>query len=92
MWRSPWFGRGTFVPGYQLRVTKSDLAPLELQNPQQGEVLAVVGKNDRGLTLNLKAPLVIHVARRLGRQVVASDDQPVQYELAPAPQPWRKIA
>jgi flagellar assembly factor FliW len=33
------------------------------------------------LALNLKAPLVIHVAERLGRQIVARDDHAVQHRL-----------
>jgi flagellar assembly factor FliW len=33
------------------------------------------------LALNLKAPLVIHLDLRLGRQVVAKDDHAVQYLL-----------
>ena len=60
---------------------RSELAPLELVDVREAQVLVIVGKNDRGITLNLKAPLVIHLARRLGRQVVANGDQPIQYEL-----------
>jgi flagellar assembly factor FliW len=41
--------------------------------------------------LNLKAPLVINLQDRLGRQVVASGEQPVQYELHNS-QSLRKIA
>jgi flagellar assembly factor FliW len=74
-----------FVPGYQIRVARSELAPLELTDIRQAHVLAIVGKNDRAITLNLKAPLVIHLARRLGRQVVTNGDQPIQYELTAAP-------
>jgi flagellar assembly factor FliW len=70
-----------FVAGYQIRLARSELAPLELIDVRDAQVLAIVGKSDRGITLNLKAPLVIHLARRLGRQVVANGDQPIQYEL-----------
>jgi flagellar assembly factor FliW len=55
-------------------------------------VLVIVGKNDHGITLNLKAPLVIHLHQRIGRQVVASGDQPVQYELCREMSPRKKIA
>ena len=74
-----------FVPGYQVRIARSELSPLELADIRDAQVLVVVGKNERGITLNLKAPLVIHLARRLGRQVVANGDQPIQYELGGAP-------
>jgi len=70
-----------FVAGYQIRIARSELAPLELVDVREAQVLVIVGKNDRGITLNLKAPLVIHLARRLGRQVVANGDQPIQFEL-----------
>lgn len=70
-----------FIPGYQFRVARSELAPLELADVRDAQVLVIVGKNPRGITLNLKAPLVIHLERRLGRQVVANGDQPIQYEL-----------
>ena len=49
---------------------------------QDAKVLVIVGKNERSITLNLKAPLVINLDRRLGRQVVANNDYPVQYELS----------
>jgi flagellar assembly factor FliW len=70
-----------FVPGYQLRVPRGELGPELCDRLDEVQVLAIVSKNERGITLNLKAPLVIDVHRRLGRQVVASGNQPVQYEL-----------
>lgn len=70
-----------FVPTYQLRLTRSELAPLQLGEVTQAQVLAIVGKNDQAITLNLKAPLVINLAARTGRQVIASGDLPIQYEL-----------
>lgn len=70
-----------FVPTYQLRLAKSELAPLKLGEVSQAQVLVIVGKNDRALTLNLKSPLVINLQERTGRQVIASGDLPIQYEL-----------
>ncbi|MBL9124154.1 MAG: flagellar assembly protein FliW [Planctomycetaceae bacterium] len=70
-----------FVPTYQLRLPRSELAPLQLGEVTQAQVLAIVGKNDHAITLNLKAPLVINLAARTGRQVIASGDLPIQYEL-----------
>ena len=70
-----------FVPTYQLRLAKSELAPLKLGEVSQAQVLVIVGKNDRALTLNLKCPLVINLQERTGRQVIASGDLPIQYEL-----------
>lgn len=81
-----------FVPCYQFRVYRSELAPLELRDVKDAQVLTIVGKNDRSITLNLKAPVVIHLERRLGRQVVANGDQPVQYELGGQSAPLKKSA
>lgn len=74
-----------FVKDYQVRVNRSQLAPLELSGPDEAFVLAVVGRHEGRLTLNLKAPLIINLDRRLGRQVVTNDEQPLQLDLAPAP-------
>src|SRR4029079_364608 len=81
-----------FVPDYQLRVSKSEMNPLELDDLAQAQVLLIVGKNQYGVTLNLKAPLVINIDRRLGRQVMANGDHPVQYQLKDGTRALRKSA
>jgi len=70
-----------FVPDYQVRVARREIQPLGLRTPNEAQVLAIVSHSDTGLALNLKAPLVIHVAERLGRQIVARDDHAVQHRL-----------
>jgi flagellar assembly factor FliW len=70
-----------FVPDYRMRVARMEVEPLELDDLRAAEVLLVVGRSERGLTLNLKAPLVIHVSRRLGRQVITNGDLPIRYEI-----------
>lgn len=81
-----------FVPHYQFRVYRSELAPLELANVKDAQVLTIVGKNERSITLNLKAPIVINLERRLGRQVVANGDLPLQHELNSVPATLKKSA
>lgn len=81
-----------FVSGYRLRVTRSELSQLELAENHQAFVLGVVAKNGDSLTVNLKAPLVINLDKRLGRQVLATDDQPLRYELHARPASLRKSA
>jgi flagellar assembly factor FliW len=81
-----------YLPQYQLRVARRDLAPLQLADYGSAKVLAVVGKRDRGLTLNLRAPLVINPERRLGRQVLAYDDLPICHPLESGKAFWRKSA
>ena len=80
-----------FVPDYQLRVARGELAPLALAEVKQAKVLVIVGKNEQSITLNLKAPLIINLHEQLGRQVVTTSEQPIQYELH-AQQPLRKSA
>ena len=71
-----------FVAGYQARVARRELAPLELETPHEAHVLVVMSTADGVVTLNLKAPVVINLRRRLGRQVVANGPLPIRFELA----------
>jgi flagellar assembly factor FliW len=82
-----------FAPQYRIHVAKGQLAPLEFSQFDQAYVLTIVSKSDDDLTLNLKAPLIINLDRRLGRQVITSDDQPVAQLLqGPPPALLRKSA
>ena len=81
-----------FVPNYRVRVSVSELAPLELEAADRAFVLAVVAKHEENLTINLKAPLILNLDRRLGRQVITSDDQPLVYTLPHSSAELRKAA
>jgi flagellar assembly factor FliW len=81
-----------FVPNYQFKVYRSELTSLELENVSDAQVLTIVSKNERSITLNLKAPIVINLKRQLGRQVVANGDLPLQYELSSVPATLKKSA
>lgn len=81
-----------FVPGYKLRLHRSQLASLPWGADDRSVVLAIASKHDHLLTLNLKAPVVINLDRCLGRQVLTADDQPIQYALTEQPSFLRKIA
>jgi flagellar assembly factor FliW len=81
-----------FVPSYHIRVAQAELESLDLEDVRTAQVLVIAGRTDRTITLNLKAPLVINMARRLGRQVVTNGDLPVRYELAGSPLAWKKSA
>lgn len=70
-----------FVRDYQIRVARPEIEPLGLSDASMAEVLVVVGRTDRSITLNLKAPLLLNPARRVGRQVVTNGNQPIRYEL-----------
>jgi len=81
-----------FVPDFRMRVARAELEPLELTEVADSQVLVIVGRTDRSITLNLKAPLVINPARRMGRQVVTNGDLPVAYEIRSGQNALRKSA
>ena len=82
-----------FSPDYSVRVTRGQLLPLEFSQFDHAYVLAVVGGSDGDLTLNLKAPLIVNLDRRLGRQVITADEQPVALVLSSTvPRALRKSA
>jgi flagellar assembly factor FliW len=81
-----------FLPGYQVRVGRSQLEALELSAPDLAYVLVVVARDEDRLTANLKAPLIVNLDRRLGRQIVASDDQPIAHQLGAISRSLRKSA
>ena len=70
-----------FVPHYQVRIPRSELTPLRLQDICHAQLVVVVSKNNKGLTLNLKAPIVINLEDRTGRQVVANGDLSLNQQL-----------
>ena len=80
-----------FVANYQVRIARAELATLALAHPRQAKVLVIVGRNDRSITLNLKAPLLVSLEQRLGRQVLNNADEPIQHELDSA-EPLKRIA
>lgn len=67
-----------FVSDYQLRIARQDLAPLQLVHATDAQVVVIVSRHPEGLALNLRAPLVINVDGRKGRQVIAKDPLPVR--------------
>jgi flagellar assembly factor FliW len=64
----PWL----FFGGYEVQVSDEDAARLELENPEQADIFIVVraGEELEDFTANLCGPIVIHGARRLGRQII----------------------
>jgi flagellar assembly factor FliW len=82
-----------FEPEYQVHVTRGQLLPLEIAHFDQTYVLTIVSRSDGDLTLNLKAPVIVNLDRRIGRQVITTDDQPVALVLSrAAPLELRKVA
>jgi flagellar assembly factor FliW len=82
----------SFVADYKVRVAGRELAPLQLDDVRQAQVMVIVAKSQETITLNLRAPLVIHPEARLGCQIVTKDPHPIQYVLETEPAPLRKSA
>lgn len=80
-----------FVPDYKVRLSARDLVPLEAPQGVTPQVIVAMsshgGQQGQGahgpgaLSLNLKAPILVCLETRRGRQVVAKDDHPVQHWL-----------
>jgi len=71
-----------FVPDYRVRLSSRDLAPLEAPAGVTPQVVVAVSCHGGGaLSLNLKAPILVCLESRRGRQVVAKDDHAVQHWL-----------
>lgn len=81
-----------FVAGYQLRVDRDDLHSLDLATLRDAEVVVIASRQESGLTLNLRAPLVINVETRRGCQVIAKDSLPVRFPLTQTPVELRRSA
>lgn len=81
-----------FVPQYQLRVDRDELRSLELDTFRDAEVVVIASRQESRLTLNLRAPLVINVEKRLGCQVIAKDALPVRFPVSQSDLPLRRSA
>ncbi len=81
-----------FVDSYRVRVTRDQLAGLNLSERDRLYVLCVVGKRDGGYVMNLRAPVLVNLDRRLGCQVITHDDQPLHMALTKPPAPLQKSA
>ena len=65
---NPWL----FFPEYEARVSDDDAAKLGLAGPEEATILCVVraAEQPEEFSANLLAPVVVHAARRVGRQVI----------------------
>ena len=81
-----------FNADYQVKLEPNDVDMLQLTAVEQAYVLGVVSRDDETLTMNLRAPLVINLDRRIGCQVITVDAQPISYELAALPLNLRRSA
>ncbi len=77
------------VPDYAIKLGAHELAELAVDSVDQLDVytLLVVPKNPEQVRTNLKAPVLINPAQRLGKQTILENSSyPVQFLLAQAQQ------
>jgi len=65
---NPWL----FFSDYEVRVTDEDADLLGLTSPEEADIFCVVraASELEDFTVNLAAPVIIHRANRLGRQII----------------------
>jgi flagellar assembly factor FliW len=63
-----------FRPDYEINVDDEELKGIDINDPGQALVFAIITAPDGGrLTANLQGPIVINKESRMGKQVVLSD-------------------
>ena len=78
------------IPDYEVKLSGAELAELAVSSVKELEVytLMVVPADRTQVRTNLKAPIVVNRAKRLGKQTILDrSDYPVQYFLAQPQQP-----
>jgi flagellar assembly factor FliW len=80
-----------FVDDYTLHVERQQLASI-WRGTESLAVLAVLTEYQDQLRLNLRNPIVVSCANRLGRQVVTCDESPLHFTLSGQTLPLREAA
>ena len=62
-----------FVPTYKVPVRQEQMVEMGMASLDEAQVFVIVNKRDNVLTGNLQGPLVVHVQKRTGEQLVLSD-------------------
>lgn len=62
-----------FVPTYKVPIREEQLDEMGMESLDDAQVFVIVNKRDNMLTGNLQGPLIVHVTRRTGEQLVLSD-------------------
>ncbi len=81
-----------FAPQYRIRVGARQLEGLRLDDSHRVYALLVLSEDQGAMTVNLRAPILINLNRRLGRQVITTDEQPLQMAIPHASSQLRKSA
>ncbi len=66
-----------FFPEYQVKISREEIADLELEEAAEARILAVVvvSEDPGKITANLKGPLILNPRTRRAKQVVLLDEE-----------------
>jgi len=70
-----------FFDDYRVHVSRRELSNLQLRPGAELYVLTFVAGHVGKLSTNLRSPILLNLDRRLGCQVITSDQQPIQQAL-----------
>ncbi len=70
-----------FFDDYRVHITRRDLSSLHMQPGAEIYILTAVSGHVGKLTTNLRSPFLLNLNRRLGCQVITSNDYPIQQPL-----------
>ena len=62
-----------FVPTYRVPLREEQMQQMQMRALDEAQVFVIVNKRGNMLMGNLQGPLVVHVQRRVGEQLVLSD-------------------
>lgn len=79
----PW----QFFPGYRPPVERSHLRQIDVESPEDFELLVLVSFRDDAVTLNLAAPVIINARDRKGVQLILDSSEYGVREEIPTPGP-----
>ncbi|MDE7295230.1 MAG: flagellar assembly protein FliW [Oscillospiraceae bacterium] len=70
-----------FCPDYRVTVPDEDISFLEITDHKDAAfyVIAVIPENNMDSTVNMKSPVIINTANRLGGQVIAAENYPIKF-------------
>lgn len=70
-----------FFPEYRVHITKRELTGLHMQTGSELYILTSVSGHVGKLATNLRSPFLLNLDRRLGCQIITSDEQPISESL-----------
>ncbi|WP_442511023.1 flagellar assembly protein FliW [Novipirellula sp. SH528] len=74
-----------FFPEYRVHISRRELGSLHLRTGSEIYVMTTVSGREGKMTSNLRAPILLNLDHRLGCQVIADNDLPIQQTLRIAP-------